>query len=224
MVSTRNSAGWPRAVDRLADLGDRRQAAGRGLVVQHAHRLDLVGLVLAQLGLDRGGIGAGAPVGRDELRLEPELGRHVLPQAGELAGLDHQHAVAGRERVDEGGFPRAGAGRGVDDDRIGGLEDGLHAFEGALGELAELRSAVVDDRGVHGAQNAIRKRRRPGNLQEMTAGIAGRILRHGYCLTSDRKFADPVLQSGWNARCGAMKDEYKAQSSPVGISLAAWRS
>jgi hypothetical protein len=36
-------------------------------------------------------------------------------------------------------------------------------------------------------------------------------------LTSDRKFADPVLQSGWNARCGAMKDEYKAQSSPAGI-------
>ena len=36
-------------VDRLADLGDRREAAGRGLVVQDADRLDLVLLVLAQL-------------------------------------------------------------------------------------------------------------------------------------------------------------------------------
>ena len=114
--------------------------------MQHAHRLDLVGLVLAQMRLDRRRVGAGAPVGRDEFRLEAELLRHVLPQRGELAGLDHQHAVAGRERVDQRRFPGAGAGRGIDDDRIGGLEDGLDAFEHALGELGEFRSAVVDDR------------------------------------------------------------------------------
>ena len=43
-------------VDRLADLGDRRQRAGRGLVVQDADRLDLLVLVFLELGLDRLGI------------------------------------------------------------------------------------------------------------------------------------------------------------------------
>ena len=128
--------------------------------------------------LDHGGIGAGAPVAVDEFGLEPELFRHGLPLRGELAGLDHQHAVAGRQRVDESGFPRAGAGRGVDDDRIGGLENGLDAVEAALGELGEFRPAMVDDRRVHRAQHAVGQRRRARNLQEMTPGGARSILRH----------------------------------------------
>ena len=188
-------SGMAGAVDRLADFADRGQAAGRGLVMEHAHRLDLVGLVFPQLRLDDRGVGTGAPVGRNEFRLEPELDRHVLPQGGELAGLDHQHAVAGRQGVDQGGFPGAGAGRGIDDDRVRGLEDGLDAFERAFGELGEFRPAVVDDRRVHGAQNAVRKRGRAGNLQEMTAGGAGGVLGHGYTSTSGAKSAVvPPLQ------------------------------
>ena len=165
-------------VDRLADRLDRRQAAGRGLVVQHAHRLDLVRLVLAQMLLDLGRVGAGAPIAGDEFGLQPELLRHDLPQRRELAGLDHQHAIAGRQRVDQRRFPRAGAGRGVDDDRIGGLENGLDAVEAALGELGEFRPAMIDDRGVHRAQHAVGQRRRARNLQEMTPGGARSILRH----------------------------------------------
>ena len=110
--------------------------------------------------------------------LQAELLRHLLPQRGELAGLHHQHAVAGRQRVDQRGFPGAGAGRGVDDDRIGGLEDGLDAVEAALGELGELRPAMVDDRRVHRAQHAVGQRRRPGNLQEMAPDGARGILGH----------------------------------------------
>ena len=93
-------------VDRLADLRDRRQRAGRGLVVQDADRLDLLVLVFAELGFDRLRIDALAPVGGDELRLEAEPLGHLLPQRGELAGLDHQHAVAGRQRVDQRALPR----------------------------------------------------------------------------------------------------------------------
>jgi hypothetical protein len=45
-------------VDRLADVRDGCERAGRGFVVQDADRLDLLVLVLAQLGLDRLWIGA----------------------------------------------------------------------------------------------------------------------------------------------------------------------
>ena len=54
-------------------------------------------------------------------------------------------------------FPRAGAGRGVDDDRIGGLEDRLDAFQGPLGELGEFGSTMIDHRGVHRPQDAVRQ-------------------------------------------------------------------
>src|SRR5580700_2951261 len=165
-------------VDRLADRFNGRKTSGRGLVVQHANRLDLVGLVLAQVLFDRGSVGAGAPIALDELGLEPELFRHDLPKRRELAGLDHQHAVAGRQRIDQSGFPRAGAGRGVDDDRIGGLENRLDAVEAAFRQLGEFRPAVVDDRGVHRAEHAVGQRRRARNLQEMTPGGARNILRH----------------------------------------------
>ena len=165
-------------IDRFADWIDRRQAAGRGLVVQHAHCLDLMRLVVAQMLLDLCGVGAGAPVALDELRLQPELIRHGFPLGSELAGLDHQHAIAGRQRVDQRGFPSTGAGRGVDDDRIGGLENGLDAVETALGELGKLRPAMIDDRSIHGAQHAVGQRRRPRDLQEMTPGGARSILRH----------------------------------------------
>ena len=160
------------AIDRLANVGDWRQASGRGLVVQYAHRLDLVRFVFAQLGFDGRGISTDAPIGRDELGLEAELHRHVLPQGGELAGLDHQHAVARRQGVDECRFPRAGAGRGVDDDRIRRLENRLDAFEDTLGKLLKLGTAVIDDRRVHRTQNAVRHRRRPRDLEKMAAGSA----------------------------------------------------
>ena len=82
-------------VDRLANLRDRREAPGRGLVVQHADCFDFLVPVPAQMVLDCRRIGANAPIGLDEFRLQPEFLRHGLPQRGELPGLDHQHAIAG---------------------------------------------------------------------------------------------------------------------------------
>ena len=169
-------------VDRLADLRDGREAAGGGLVVQHADRLDLLVRVLAQMVLDHGRVGAGAPVGLDEFGTQAELLRHDLPQRGELAGLHHQHAVAGRQRVHQRRLPRAGAGRGVDDDGIGGLEDGLDAVETTLGELGEVRPAVIDDRRVHRAQHAVGQRGRARNLEEVAADGTRGVLRHSKSL------------------------------------------
>ena len=168
----------PGGIDRLADCRDRREAAGRGLVVQHADRLDLLVLVLAQMLFDCRRVGADAPVGRDEFRHQAELLGHVLPQGRELAGLDHQHAVTGRERVDERSLPRAGAGGGVHDDRVRGLEDGLDALEAALGELGEFRSAVIDDRRIHRPQHAVGERGRARDLQEVAADGTRGVLGH----------------------------------------------
>ena len=165
-------------IDRLADFGDRGQRAGRGLVMQDADRLDLLGLVVAQPGFDRFWVGAVAPVAGDEFGLEADAISHFLPQRRELAGLDHQHLVARRQRVDERGFPGAGSGRGIDDDRVRGLENGLDAFEATFGEPGELRAAVIDDRRVHRAQNAIRERRGPRDMEKMATDGTRRILSH----------------------------------------------
>ena len=153
-------------VDRLADFADRRQAAGRGFAVQDAHRLDLVRLVLAQMLFDQLGIGADAPVGLDEFGLQAEPLGHHLPERRELAGLDHEHAIARRQRVGQRCFPGAGAGRGVDDHRLRGLEDGLDALQHALGHLGEFRPALVDQRHVDGAQHAVGNGRRSGNSRK----------------------------------------------------------
>ena len=91
-----------------------------------------------------------------------------LPQHGEVPGLDHQHPVARRQRVDQRRLPGAGAGGRVDHHlpRLG-PDDPLHAVEHAPTQLRELRPAVVDGRPVHGAQHAVGHVRRPGDLQEV---------------------------------------------------------
>src|SRR3546814_19042941 len=53
-------------VDRLAHLGDAACAAGRGLVVDDADRLDRVRLVTCQVFADGGRVGAAAPVAGTE--------------------------------------------------------------------------------------------------------------------------------------------------------------
>src|ERR1700733_3058013 len=73
-----------------------------------AARLASIG---AHLGLDRGRIGSGTPVARHEIDIDAPARRHLLPQRGEMTGLDHQHLVAGRQRVDDRCFSGTGAGR-----------------------------------------------------------------------------------------------------------------
>ena len=166
------------SIDRLADFRRMRDAARRGFVVQHRDRLDLAVFVLAQLRLDRFGVGAHAPIGLDEDRIEAELRRHVLPERSELPGLEHEHAVAGRQRIHERRFPCTRPGGRIDDHRVLRLEDGLDAVEHAAGKPREFGTPMVDDRHVHRSQDAIGQWRRSGNLQKMPAGRARTIRSH----------------------------------------------
>ncbi len=158
-------------VDRAADRGDARGDAGRGLVVDDRDGLDLARLVLGEPGLDRVRVHAGAPVALDELGTQAETGRHLVPQGREPAGLEHQHPVAGRQRVDERRLPGAGAGGRIDHDRVPGLEHRLDAGEHLPAEDAELRSAVVDRRLRDGGEHRQRRVRRSRDLQEVSARL-----------------------------------------------------
>ena len=92
-----------------------------------ADRADPAVFVGFQRGLDGGGVGAASPVGLEKDRLQSKALRHFAPERCEPAGLRHHDRIAWRERVDEGCFPRAGAGRGKDDHRAVRLEDALEA-------------------------------------------------------------------------------------------------
>src|SRR5207249_8724877 len=101
--------------DRVVLPGDRRvgadvvQYAGGGLAVLDEHGLRF-GMALQRLG-DTSGVD-GLPERRPQVdRLEAVRAGEVEPAVAELAGADDDHAVAGRERVDDGRFhrPRARA-------------------------------------------------------------------------------------------------------------------
>ena len=116
----------PGGVDGAAHRGDVAGDAGGGFVVHHAHRLDGVAGVGAQALLRSGrparrGASAGAgrwpssvPGTARNSGFRPSAQRHLLPQRGEVAGLEHQHRVAGAQGVDQRRLPGAGARGRVD--------------------------------------------------------------------------------------------------------------
>ena len=141
-----------------------------------ADRLDAVRLVVGECGADRRHIGAAAPVGVDEDRLEVEPLRHLVPQRGEPAGAAHQHRIAGRQRVGQRRLPRAGAGGGIDHHRPRVWKIARRLVEDLQPQPAEVGTAMVDRRVVDGAQHPVRHVGGAGDLQEMPAGV---VLRHG---------------------------------------------
>ena len=129
----------------------------------------------------------------------PHRSRHLPPQRGEMAGLDHQHLVARRQRVDDRRLPGAGSRRRIDDDRTGRLEERLAALEHVMPEALEFRPAMVDDLPADRPQHAVRNRARSGNLQEMVS----LALSHAASLTAemDRRgtACNEQLHSFWAA-------------------------
>ncbi len=128
--------------DRRRQLGDRVHDAGRRLVVGQQHGLDgrdrteaFADLVrrrgIPPLGIELGHV---RPVGRGD------LGEPVT----ERADRDAEHAVAGRQRVDDRGLEAAGARARDHRDVAGGPEVRLHAVEDPAEHRGELRAAVVD--------------------------------------------------------------------------------
>jgi hypothetical protein len=165
MLSTSSSAGCL-AASMAGAPRDVAGDAGGGLVVHHAHGLDAVLLVGLQALLDQVACTPrrqpSACRAAEELGLQAQARGHLLPQRGEVAGLVHQHVVAGAQRVGQRRFPGAGAGGRIDDDRLLGLEDLLDALEHLQAQRAELGAAVVDGGQAHGPQDAVGHRRGPG--------------------------------------------------------------
>ena len=131
--------------------------------------LDGAAAIVSELLFDDGRIDAVAPVAGNEIDLQAEPRGHVAPERGEVAGLEHQHRVAGRQRVDERRFPRAGAGRGIDHDRARGLKHALKAVDRLAPERRKRGAAMIDGRLRDGAQDPVGHVGRPGDLEEVTA-------------------------------------------------------
>src|SRR5471032_316334 len=132
MVSTRNSAGCPAAsiARRTAAMSDvtpvevslcTTQTALIVCCVSSRKRASIMSACTPPPSLD-----AGQP---QEFRLQPEVFGHLFPERREVASLEHQHGVAGAERVAERRFPCARARGRIDHDRLRGLEDGLDAVQ-----------------------------------------------------------------------------------------------
>jgi len=83
-----------RGIDLLANVGNAADDAGGCLVVHDADSLDRVGAVIGELVEHDGRVRAMAPVAGDEIDVQPDAGRHVLPQRRKVAGLEHQHCIA----------------------------------------------------------------------------------------------------------------------------------
>ena len=172
-MSTISSAGCRAASIARAHLVDAAGAAGRGLVVHDADRLDAVRLVVGERGADRRHVGAAAPVGVDEDRLEAEPLRHLVPQRGEPAGAAHQHRVAGRQRVGQRRLPRAGAG-GRDRSPPGRWSGRSPAGWSRISSAQLGRS-----RGRDGRWSGCRWRAAPGPARWWGRGSAGNAGRRG---------------------------------------------
>ena len=138
MVSTINSAGW------LVRLRALRTSSGWVTqLVEVSLWTTSTALILcarsaaslASISLD---VGAAAPVGRHEFDVELEFLGDAAPQHRELAGLGQQHLVAGRQRIDDRGFPGAGARRRIDDDRLLGAENALAARQHGIDRVRRI--------------------------------------------------------------------------------------
>ena len=154
-----------RGVHRLADVGQPARHAGRCLVVDDENGADLA--VGFQLRFDDSGIDSPPPVAQDHLDVEAEPPRHFRPQPSELAILEREHLVAGRQRVDQRRFPGARARCRKDHHRSGSSEDLLQTIEHLTPQRRELIAAVVDRRLRHRPQHAIRNVGRTRNLEEV---------------------------------------------------------
>ena len=145
----------------------------------------------AQLLGDLRRIDAVPPVAGHELDIEPEPARHLPPQRREMPGLEHQHPVARRQRVDQRRLPRPGAGRGIDHDGAGGLEDPLHAGHDLLAERRRIP-------GRDGRSSGTRSRAARGRARWSVPGSAGNGGRYGRSAGSSSARAPTQTGAVWS--------------------------
>ena len=140
--------------------------------MDHTDRFNLMRLILGQICLDLIRVRPTAPVAFDKFRLEPQLVCELFPKRGKMPRFKHQHTIAGRQRIDQCGLPRSGAGRGVDEYMLLGLEDRLQPLQGTQPDLTKTRSAVVYRLLSNRTEYSVRNSARPRYLQKMTAGFS----------------------------------------------------
>jgi hypothetical protein len=126
-------------------------------------------LDVTPLDLDGGNalaVGELQPVYLDAVR-----GRGAGEPAREVAVHAGEHAVARRQRVDDGRLPRTRPRAGIENQVPAlGLEDLLEPVQALLHEGGEARAPVVDHGLRHRANDALGDERRSGDLQERPAG------------------------------------------------------
>src|SRR5205807_1226425 len=104
--------------------------------------------------------------------------------------------VAGRQCVDEGRFPPAGAGRRKDEWLGSGrLEHLLQVAEQSGRQVGERRRAVILHRTIHRAEDALGYVGRPWNEQEVTAGHKVVLDERGKTKREPSALASPIRLS-----------------------------
>ena len=216
-MSTSSSASVPGGVDRRADLGHAARHAGRGLVVDDHHRADRR---VARAGPPRRARGRrrGASRPGTHTTSRPSRSAIAAPQRREVAGLEREHAVAGRERVDQRRLPRARARRRVDDDRAVGLEDVPQAVEHLEAELARTSGPRWSIVGA-----SIARRTRSGTLVGPGICRKWRPLRTRVArVAGRRRHAGPLVDpTGRTSERAVRGDARPASRAALGASCAA---
>ena len=134
----------PGLVDLPSHVGHAAGHARRRFVVDDRHGFDGPVPIFGELRQDDAGVNAVTPVAGYEIHLETQPHRHVPPQRGEVAGLEHQDLVARRQGIHQRGFPRPGSRRRINHDRARRLEHPLKPFDRLAGDARERRPAMID--------------------------------------------------------------------------------
>jgi hypothetical protein len=139
--------------------------------------------------MNSGRVGAAAPVARQDVDVQPEPPRESRPAQAELAGLEHEHAIAGTECVDQRRLPRAAARGWIDHDAAFRTEHPLQPVQQLAGECGEVGAAVIGGGARDRAAHPVRHVRGAGKLEEMPAAalpVHGLIRDEGRRVRADR--------------------------------------
>ena len=136
----------PGAIRGISDLGDPARDTGRSLVMDDGHRLDAVLRVLFQPGTDGLRVCPMTPITGQEVHFETQPLSHAAPECGELAGLEHEHAVSRRQRVDQSCLPGSRSRSGKNQNLLLGLEDLFEPLQDLARELGERGAAKTTAR------------------------------------------------------------------------------
>ena len=129
-----------------------------------ADGLDRVALVLLEAGLDRVGVGATVPVGRQRLGLSPSLSAMVRQRTANWPVSTINSSSPGDSVLTRAASHAPVPEEGKMMTGFCGLEQGPHGGQQALAELLEVGAAVIEHLPRHGIEDALRDGRRPRNL------------------------------------------------------------